>query len=214
MSQHRGGAEKLKEDAEGASTDIGARAGYGQQAWNGGAVAVATEQSGKGGVAAAAVVVVAENQEERDANADMAMIAYCMQLAAAEAEYAELENKQLAVDTGSAEEAVLVVESEETSVAVDATAVEETVAIVEMPKERLAELEVEGWDDVLGAVEMARQSELAVIKWTADAEVNKWMAAVEEAVEVTRGTIKEKVEKIEAEDHKVKFEFGSGAQVA
>ena len=33
------------------------------------------------------------------------------------------------------------------------------------------------------------------------------------AVEVTRGRIKEKVEKIEAEDHKVKFEFGSGAEV-
>ena len=151
-----------------------------------------------------------ENQEERDADAEMEMVAYCMQLAAAEAEYAELENKQLAVD--SAEEAV--VESEETSVEVDAAAVEETVATVEMPKERLAELEVEGWDDVLGAVEMARQSELAVIKWTADAEVNKWMAAVEEAVEVTRDKIQEKVEKIEAEDHKVKFEFGSGAQVA
>ena len=157
---------------------------------------------------------------ERDANANMEMVAYCMQLAAAEAEYAELENKQLAVD--SAEEAV--VESEGTPVEVDAAAVEETVATVEMPKERLAELEVEGWDDVLGAVEMARQSELAVIKWTADAEVNKWMAAVEEAVEVTRDKIqekvdkaemgKEKVEKIEVEQQQMNFESENGAQVA
>ena len=59
---------------------------------------------------------------------------------------------------------------------------------------------VEDWDEVLGAVEMAQKTELAEIKWTADAEVNKWMAAVKTAVEVSRGTVQEKVEKIEMRD--------------
>ena len=80
---------------------------------------------------------------------------------------------------------------------------------------------VEDWDEVLGAVEMAQKAELAEIKWTADAEVNKWMAAVETAVEVSRGTVQEKVEKVEMRDFradvKVKAQvknFKEGGQVA
>ena len=80
---------------------------------------------------------------------------------------------------------------------------------------------VEDWDEVLGAVEMAQKAELAEIKWTADAEVNKWMAAVEAAVAVSRGTVQEKVEKVEMRDFradvKVKAQvknFKEGGQVA
>ena len=76
----------------------------------------------------------------------------------------------------------------------------------------------------LEAVEMAKKAELAEIRWTADAEVNKWMSAVETTVELTRDKIqekvdkvemgKEKVEKVEAEQQQMNFELENGAQVA
>ena len=101
--------------------------------------------------------------------------------------------------------------SEGESLAVGASAVE---LIEEQTVETMETVETDDWAAVLGAVQMVKAAELAEIKWSADAEVNKWVSRVETAVEMTRGTIKEKVEEIEAEDHKVKFEFGSGAQVA
>ena len=71
---------------------------------------------------------------------------------------------------------------------------------------------------------MAKKAELAEIRWTADAEVNKWMSTVETIVEVTRDKIQEKVEtiemgeekveKTEVEEHQVNYELESGAQVA
>ena len=66
---------------------------------------------------------------------------------------------------------------------------------------------VEDWDEVLGAVEMAQKAELAEIKWTADAEVNKWMAAVETAVELSRDTTQEKIEKIEKKDFRAEVKI-------
>ena len=112
------------------------------------------------------------------------------------------------------------VESEETSVAIDADATkwrEEQTNAVET---------TEDWAAVLDAVEMAKKAELAQIRWAADAEVNKWMSAVETSttVELTRDKIqekvdkvemgKEKVEKVEAEQQQMNFELENGAQVA
>ena len=86
------------------------------------------------------------------------------------------------------------VESEETSVAADADA-------TEWREEQMDAVETtEDWAAVLEAVEMAKKAELAEIRWTADAEVNKWMSTVETTMEVSRGTVQEKVEKIEMRD--------------
>ena len=72
---------------------------------------------------------------------------------------------------------------------------------------------VEDWGEVLGAVEMAQKAELAEITWTADAEDNKWMAAVEIAVEVSRDTIQGRVEKIEKKDFRAEVKIKAQVKI-
>ena len=195
-TEHKRDAEELtgddKEDAEGAITDLGARAGYGQQAWNGEAVAVATEQSGQG-VDAVVVAVVAEDHTKEVTGVTSApekqsqqVMESTMQTVAAEIEYVQPDNSAQGSDSlvqcnGEAEKT----EHEETT-ADDMAMVDYCIQLaVEEDAEKAA---AEDWDEVLGAVEMAQKAELAEIKWTADAEVNQWMAAVETAVEVSNST--------------------------
>ena len=126
--------------------------------------------------------------DEKELAAKDAMIQYCIQLAAAE------------------EEATVGGEVKQASE-------EQTVTTAKERNNTATKMEVEGWSDVLEAVEMSKKAELAEIEWTADAEVNKWMAAVETAVETTRNTIQKKVEKMEVRNFKDSVDIGMNTEV-